>query len=419
MKLQFLGAALEVGRSALYVETDQLHLQLDCGVKVHDHYEQPIAAPKALHAVAITHAHLDHAGGAPTLAKHAHIPFFTAFPTIPLAGLLYEDSMKIARQDNVSIPFGAGDVRKLDRMFYPLPYHQPFRFHDDTEMTLLDAGHIVGSAMIELHTGAGESLLYTGDFKTIPTRMHNGCDTPGEHIENLVIESSYADREQEPRDALEDAFIEEVRHVVESDGVALVPCFAIGRTQEILQVLHSANLGVPIYLQGMGEKAAQIISDYSSYVRNPTALNASLAAARPVVEGAKRRMLKGPSIIVCTAGMLDGGPALDYLVRINEAGNGAVFLTGFQVQGTNGHRLLNEGLVKHKGRTIRVNLPVKWHNFSAHASKSELFAFIKKINPERVFCVHGDEPAVIGFQKELESEGFTAFAPKPGESFKV
>ena len=420
MKLSFLGACREVGRSAVFLETEKgVRLLLDSGVKVHDHYETHLQPPAPPHAVVVSHAHLDHSGGAPITAKKLHAPFFATFPTIPLSALLYEDSIKIARQEGFSLPFGATDLHRLDRLFYPLPYEQPYEFHDGTTLELLDAGHIVGSAMPVVRERSGRSLLYTGDFKTLPTRMHNGCSYPEEPVNTLVIESSYADREQEPRAQLEQDFVEDVRGVLEEDGVALVPCFAIGRTQEILQVLHKANLHAPIYTQGMGEKASQIFSEYSSYVRDPKALNAALAAAKPVAGRSKRRILQGPSVIVCTAGMLDGGPALEYLAKLNESGHGAVLLTGYQVEGTNGRRLIETSCVRYKGRLLKITLPMKWRSFSAHSSKSELFSFVKGINPEKVFCVHGDDKVCQSFAAELNEQGFEAAAPEAGQKFEV
>lgn len=419
MELSFLGACREVGRSAILAESGEVRILLDSGVKVHDHYEVHSQPKRPPHAVVITHAHLDHSGAAPVTAKRANVPFFCTFPTIPLSGLLYEDSMKIARQEGFSLPFGAGDVRRLEKLFYPLPYNEEYEFHDRASLELLDAGHIVGSSMPFLRFPSGKSLLYTGDFKTTQTRMHSGCGYPEEQPTALIIESSYADREQEPRQKLESDFIDAVRDVVDNDGVALVPCFAIGRTQEMLQVLHSARLHAPIYLQGMGEKAAGIISDYSSYVRNPRALNDALSAVKPMLGRGKRKALEGPSVIVCTAGMLDGGPALDYLAQLNDSGNGAVFLTGFQVAGTNGNRLLKEGFVKRRGKPIKVRIPVRWMNFSAHASREELFTFVKVINPEKVFCVHGDPEVCPEFARQLTEEGFDAVAPEEGQSFEV
>lgn len=419
MELAFLGACREVGRSALLVDTGAVRVLLDSGVKVHDHYEPHAAPAQHPHAVVLSHAHLDHSGGAPVLAKRLHVPFFATFPTIPLAGLLLEDSMKVARQEGFSLPFSAGDVRRLDKLYYPLPYAHPYGFHDGASVELLDAGHIVGSAMTLLRAPGGRTLLYTGDFKPGPTRMHDGCAYPEGPVHALVLESSYAEREQDPRQALEQAFVEDVRAVLEEGGVALVPCFAVGRTQEVLQILHSAGLKAPVYLQGMGEKASQIISDYPSYVRNARALTSALARTKSVIGRSRFRALEGPSVIVCTAGMLDGGPALEYLVRLNESGKGAVFLTGFQVKGTNGHRLVNEGIVRHRGRGVRISLPVKWHNFSAHASRSELFAFVKGINPERVFCVHGDPESCDAFARELREQGFDALAPAEGSRHTV
>jgi putative mRNA 3-end processing factor len=354
---------------------------------------------------------------------------FATFPTIPITQLLLEDNEKVALRNGRALPFRKQDTKKLGAKFFGLPYGLPYEFYDGTRFRFLDAGHIIGAGqvLVEKTTGGkARRLLYTGDFNAGETRMHAPAKPPeeaGEGIDALIIESTYANREHPPREEIERRFVNEVQKAIDDDCVALVPCFAVGRTQEVLQVLHANRLRGDLFVQGMGVAVSEISTDFPSYVKNAGMLNAALARAKRIETNEQRqRVVEKPCVIVATAGMLDGGPALSYLQALNRRGNGVVFLTGFQVQGTNGS-LLTAGekiWVNERARREKVTLPFSQWDFSAHSGHSQLVDYVKKINADRVFCMHGDAAVCVEFARELrEQHGFNAVAPLEEEKFSV
>jgi putative mRNA 3-end processing factor len=301
-----------------------------------------------------------------------------------------------------------------------MPYGEPYKFYNGTQFSLHDAGHIPGSAQI-LVEDSGSKLLYTGDMNSEESRLQHAAVAPETDVDALIVESTYSNREHPVRKDVEKDLIEAVEEALQ-EGNALIPCFAIGRTQEILLVLNAAGIDAQIYVDGMGIASSTVVSEYSSYVKNPSALNSALSQAHYIQDHTQRRKVaesKG-KVIVATAGMLDGGPALTYIQKMNQSGKGAVLLTGYQVAGTNGRLLVEKGQLRDRGRTTKINLQVKAFDFSAHSGRSYLLDYIKKVNPKKVYCVHGDEPTCLQFAHELrEQEGFEAFAPAAGDSAPV
>ena len=129
--------------------------------------------------------------------------------------------------------------------------------------------------------------------------------------------------------------------------------------------------------------------------------------------------VKKPSVIVTTAGMLQGGPVYSYLPELYKDKNSSLLLTGYQVENTPGRTLLETGKIGLEGLMVNVKMNVKKFDFSAHAGRTELFSTVNKLNPEKVFCVHGDEKVALKFAKDLKKDGFDAVAPKVGERIKV
>ncbi|MCX6768035.1 MAG: MBL fold metallo-hydrolase [Candidatus Micrarchaeota archaeon] len=416
MKLVFHGACREIGRSCIEIQEGGSRVLLDAGMKVHDHAE-PVRVSGPFDAVILSHAHLDHSGALPTLQRHRPVPVYCTFPTVPLATLLLEDSEKVAMKRGHTPHFSAREMKALEKNTIPVPYRNEYEIAEEASFSFSDAGHIPGSAITAFH-GSEKTLVYTGDYKLSPTRLHAGADLP-KAADVLVTESTYSEKELPDRKKLERDFCDGVRDVVESGLTALIPCFAVGRTQEILQVLEAGGI-TGAWIQGMGTKVCGILSDYPSYISSPRALAKALDESR-FIETRKqaRKVLEEPGVIIATAGMLDGGPALGYLIELNKTGKGKVFLTGFQVPGTNGRRLLEEGVVKTERGRLKINIAAEFYNFSAHSSRDDLFKTVERLSPEKVFCIHGDEPACIAFAEELREKGFEARAPQAGEAFEA
>ncbi|MFH1106350.1 MAG: MBL fold metallo-hydrolase [Candidatus Micrarchaeota archaeon] len=421
MELHFLGGAREVGRSAVMAESDGLRLLLDCGVKTGRQNQFPLMEKaKRPHAVALTHAHLDHSGYIPALFRHQALPVVCTFPTIPLVDLLLEDTMKLARENRQRAYFSRADMRKMQRHAVAVPYEQDYAFYNGDRLRLYDAGHILGSAQALFQTRSG-SVLYTGDFNKVKTVMHEPAKVPKEKVDVLVTESTYGNEDHPDRGELVKRFCREVKEALDNRMAVLVPCFAVGRTQEMLQVLYENKLSDRLYLDGMGRLTSEVALGFPSYMRDAKTYSAALSKARLVTDAIGRKSAaRAGNIIVTTAGMMEGGPVLNYLERFVKTGTKAkVFLTGYQVPGTNGRRLLEEGKVYSNGRTLEFRGEVSFYDFSAHSGRKELIWHAKDVNPGRVLCMHGDADKIGGFVSALREEGFDAYAPELGERITV
>ena len=401
-----MGGAGEVGRSGILVDNGYRVL-LDYGIKIHNETEYPLKVKGGLDAVVISHAHLDHSGFLPAIYDHYACPFFATYPTALLAELLIKDSIKIQER----IPFRSSSYKRAFKHYSPLEYNTGFDV-EGAKLTLYDAGHITGSSLVKLEMG--KALLYTGDFKLEPTRMEKGADIPKADI--LITETTYSEREHPPRKELEKRLSAEVRRTLENGGNALLPSFAVGRSQELLQILYDLNNEATVYVDGMAKTASELVRQCPRFVKNFKEYEASLGWAEFVDSREQRaKALKEPSVIITTAGMLEGGPVFNYLLNLNSKSK--IIMTGYCVENTNGWHLLNKGLVYVKGKPKPIETPVEYMDFSAHAGRGDLLELIKRASPERIFCVHGDHTEQ--FAEELKGMGFDASAPKIGDKERI
>jgi putative mRNA 3-end processing factor len=237
----------------------------------------------------------------------------------------------------------------------------------------------------------------------------------------LITESTYSDREHPDRSGEERNMIEAIEETIANNGVALVSCFAISRTQEILLILDEYEVEGNIYLDGMGKKATRIIDahpglqrEYNQLKRVLDRLNVKFITNPSM----RKKAIKNPSIIVTTSGMLTGGPVAYYIEKLYDREDCTLSLTGFQVPGTEGALLLKTGRYIHGDLDLKMKMSVRKFSFSSHASRTELLKFARKLNPEKIFCVHGDN--TIRFARELKAEhGFDAVSPKDDRIFLI
>ncbi|MEM4589722.1 MAG: MBL fold metallo-hydrolase RNA specificity domain-containing protein [Candidatus Micrarchaeia archaeon] len=427
MKIHVLGAGREVGRSMMLVETEGKKIALDAGIKVKDQDMEVTGLPKLdinvkVDAALIGHAHLDHSGFSPELYRRYNTPFFMTIPTQGLADLLIKDAKKIDPQ----LPYERNDIDGTFNKTVGVPYGMEHSI-GSVKFTYYDAGHIPGSAMMEIKTER-KRLFYTSDFKLDETRLLSGATIPEGRFDALIIESTYAKRYHPPRRETERKIINIVKKTLNDGGNVLFPTFAVGRTQELAMVLADYQINAPIFIDGMGKTASEITMSYPRYVKNPGKLKNALENLKPVGKN-KNEVLKEPSIIIATSGMLEGGPAISYLLALNEMKkrediDSSVIFTGYCVEGTGGWLLQNKQMVKIKprregGKTkeVPINLNVFYEPLSAHAGRNELFKFIETIEPEKIICVHGDD--CEGFASELKENGYDAIAPDIGETIQI
>jgi len=411
LELSFKGGCREVGRSGLLVNEEIL---LDYGIKAGEIPEYPGNGmePKA---VIVSHGHLDHCGAVPNL-MYMNPEVFMTPPTAEFTNLLGRDTLKLAETTLSGVaPFDPNDLQRLNQLTRRKDYGEAFKTHGYS-VCFYNAGHIPGASGIHLESESGESLFYTGDFSMKETRLVPGAEKFPE-ADTLVLESTYFGEEHIPRKETEERFIGSVIETLERGGTALIPAFAIGRTQEILMLLDAH--GITAYVDGMGRDVYKLLRKYPEYLRNPELLDRAFDRAISVKDKQRESVLKEPAVIVTTAGMLNGGPVLYYLSRLYSDPNSKVLLTGYQVEGTNGRLALKHRVIETRGDVLALKPGIEQYDFSAHSGDSELKKLVKdfcKKGTERVFVMHGDKTEAFA-QWISEEIGVEAYAPANGESF--
>ncbi len=419
MRITFYGAAREVGRSSFILETEKSRVLLDHGIKIlPEGVEYPLPHEGMVDAVLLSHAHLDHSGFVPSLYKHYSPPLFTTPPSLDLSELLWEDTIKVAKIRGEEPKYRIKEVGEARRRAVTIDYYDNFMITREIEVEFFDAGHIPGAAVSVMHADEG-TLVYTGDFKLEPMHLHGGADKKGVRGDVLIIESTYANRDHPPRERVEELFVEKVKRTLENGGMVLIPVFAVGRAQEIVSVLVENGIE-NVYFDGMARKASKIILRYPEYVSSYHKLKKSLRKIRWIKNDKQRNRIEEPSVVVSTAGMLQGGPILHYLLKYREDPKTAVLFTGYQAHETPGRRLLEERVLEIEGMEFPFRGDVSFFDFSAHAGRSELFEYIESVDPTVVIAVHGDAENAELLAREVEEEyGMEGYAPKMGERIDI
>lgn len=389
LSVTFLGGAREVGRLGMLMEHDDAHLLFDYGMSP----DKPVPSyPKEcppIDLAFLTHAHLDHSGMIPWVASRYESTVLATRPTAEVANILHNDSIKIATQEGYPAPYDKNDVKHTQRVF-DFVKHAEWREAAGLELHFHSAGHIPGSTMYEVR--GSSRFLFTGDLHTQNTRLNWGahpvkCDL-------LFMESTYAGREHPDRRETERRFIDSISDTIKRGGTAVVPSFAVGRSQEIALVLKDS--GFPVWLDGMSKEVSKIFLANPEFVRNRKDLERAFERIKFVHSQHSRKLaVKGGNVILTTSGMLDGGPVLYYLSQLHNDPKSSVFLTGYQVEGTNGRRLLETGHIEDKGVKRKIECRVDKFDFSAHAGHQELVKFAKGCGAKDIVLFHGDKPELL------------------------
>ncbi|MBN2127764.1 MAG: MBL fold metallo-hydrolase [Candidatus Diapherotrites archaeon] len=420
VKFSFLGGAQEVGRSCFLVDDGEKYL-LDCGVKLGPkETEYPLEPETNIDAIILSHAHLDHSGNIPFIFRKSSPLTYMTPPTLGLSRILWEDTLKIADIEKSDPVFSKIEIKRAEKYTFPLSYRKRTDLNENASVEFFDAGHILGSAITKLSL-KNSTLVYTGDFMLNETRLHPGSDLKSlKNCDYLIIESTYGDRAHPDRKKTEKEFVEKVQDTVDRGGTALIPAFAIGRCQEIIDVFNEYSLDAEVFFDGMGQKASRVYRDNPAYLKKPKELKEALAKVNWIKKASMRKKaLKNPAVIVTTAGMLQGGPVYQYLPKVYSDSNSGIYLTGFQVEGTPGRTLFETKKIAIENEAVEVRAEVKKFDFSAHSGKDELLKAIDLFNPKKIMLVHGDKEVMNSLKKEIKKKGFDVFTPKQGEELEL
>lgn len=412
LNIRFLGGAKEVGRSAILINEEIL---LDYGIKPTDPPAYPLNGlrPKAL---IISHGHLDHCGLAPNLMDLKPEIYSTPL-TAKLSVLLAKDTLRIAENKGYSMPYYSEEIHEFERSVRIMDYKQEFHTLGYTAC-FYDAGHIPGSASVYIEKHH-ESLFYTGDINTIQTELLRGADTEYPESGTLVIEGTYFGRNHTPRKILEKRFIQSIKETLDNGGKAIIPAFSIGRTQEIMLILKKH--GLDAYVDGMGVDVFNLLKRSPDNIRNLDELKKIFIKTNIIKPEQRKTIIKDAVIIVTSAGMLNGGPVLYYISKIHDDPRSKIHLTGYQVEGTNGRKAIENRYIEDRNNIIKLKCKIELFDFSAHCDDTQLKNIVKKFcdnGTHTVLPVHGDHAEEFA-EWIAEDIGVRATAPSNGETVYI
>lgn len=409
IECEFLGGGHEVGRLGILLRMDGMRMLFDYGVTATAPPQYPAQCPP-IDNMFLTHSHLDHCGMIPWLTARYDVDVVATSVTRDVGVLLMEDSIKVASSEGYPEPYDGRDVKIASRRFETVEFGDTLRA-GKVQVVAHSAGHIPGATMYELR--GRETTLVTGDLHTIDTRLVTGAKPV--RCDNLIMESTYSGRNHPDRLKTEYALLKKIQEVRDRGGIAIVPSFAVGRTQEILLLLKDSKHDY--WLDGMGKQVNKIYLANPGFLRSAKRLRQAINRTKEVRTAVARSKAINSDVIVTTSGMLDGGPVMSYLEQIKDDPRSAVLLTGYQVEGSNGRKLIETGYMEFQGVSQKVECEVVKYDFSAHAGHDELLEFAKGCDPERIVLCHGDHRELLA--EDLREEGYEVLLPRNGEKFTL
>lgn len=466
MNITFLGAAREVTGSCYLIETSELRFLVDCGM----HQGQEAAArnrrpfafdPKAIDFVLLTHAHIDHSGLLPKLALAGYTgPIYTTEATADLLAVMLPDSGHVQQADNereqrhpdkksphvansVAPLYTVEDAEHCLNLLHPVTYDTVLQPHSRIRARFRDAGHILGSAIIEVWVSEGvqgTKLVFSGDLGQ-PNRPILRDPTVIDDADYLLVESTYGNRAHRSLVSTLDEFVEVVNRTLhEKQGNVIIPAFAVGRTQEILYYFNQltrqkrlrpvqlfvdspmATAATRITLEHLAlfdEEAKRLAASRDTPGNTPT-----LRFVASVTESKMLNHIQSGAVIISASGMCEGGRIRHHLRHNLGSARNSIVFTGFQAQGTLGRRLVDgDRRVRLFDEEVRVKAEIHTlGGLSAHADQPALLAWLGgfKQPPERTFIVHGEERVALAFAESASTTlSFNVSVPSVGERVEL
>lgn len=450
ISLEFLGGCGgAVTGFCILLKAEGSRLLVDCGLFQGEdegrNYRQFPFDPQEIDYFLLTHAHLDHSGLLPRLYKEGYRrSVVTSEATMDLCWVILEDSAHIQRSRERPL-YRHTDVKKALEGFEGFTYHEPIHLNRFLRVFLRDAGHILGSAILEVGIEAGRDrdremkIVFSGDIGNRGTPLL--CDPSiVEEADVLIIESTYGDRLHRGREKRLRELERIVNRSVEDGGKILIPSFAVGRTQELLYDFNQLAEGrriprIPIILDSpMAVAVTRLFERYTRlFDEEAKALLAAgddplefpgLYTAESLRESESVWRMKGPAIIISPSGMCNGGRILGHLKHYLGDERTEVLFVGYQARGTLGRALQNGAQeVRIDGETYPNRARVyTLSGYSAHADREGLLDWLGGMRrlPEQVFVVHGEEAASRALAEGIrERYGIEATVPAMGQEVSL
>ncbi len=461
-KLTFYGATEGVTGSGYLLETDAVTILLECGLFQGSREEEkaneepfPYQISK-IDAVVLSHAHLDHSGRLPKLIVDGYKgPIYMTFPTCDLLDVMLKDAASLQLKDTewenkrrrragkpeIEPLYTIDDVETVLTQCEGFRYGDRHLIADGVEVCFHDAGHILGSSIVELFItegGSEKKLVFSGDLGNSYAALLRDPETV-EQADVLLLESTYGDRNHRPMDETLDEFEKIIVDASENGGNILIPSFAVGRTQEIIFRLGELYQKGKLRHQAVYLDSPMAIAVTEIYHRYQNVFNredvatirqgksGSLHSFLPVLrysptteESMALNKIEAGAIIIAGSGMCTGGRIRHHFKHNLWKRNAHVVIVGYQAIGTPGRALVDGAKVfRMGGDEIAVNAAIHTlGGFSAHASQSQLLGWINNFSKPhpRLYLIHGEEKAKTVFRERLSQEGWSADIPHFGES---
>jgi len=470
MNITFLGAAKTVTGSCYLVETKDKKFLVDCGMFQGSKNEAILNAepfpfnPSDLDFMLLSHAHIDHSGRIPKLYMNGFKgDIYATKPTVQLCGIMLPDSGHIQETENewtnrkrqragkssVKPLYTVKDATDCLRQFKSVSYDEVVNIGKDIRVKFNDAGHILGSAIIEIWVKENDietKIVFSGDLgnKSMPILKDPTIINDADY---LVVESTYGDRLHTLKNGQEriERFINIIAETIAKGGNVVIPSFAVGRTQEIIYDLnkymdvksHQVNqiLNIPVYVDSpLATSATQVFrenldcfdeeaKEYIANGDNPLDFP-TLKFTQSPDESKKLNERNDSIIIISASGMCDAGRIKHHLKHNLWRKESTILFVGYQAEGTLGRRII-DGATKVKlfGEEISVNARIEViDGFSGHADKAGLLSWIGSISkkPRKVFVVHGEQETMSIFAQTITDEfGIECIVPSRGDSYVV
>ena len=465
MKITFHGAAHTTTGSMHLVEANGKRILLDCGLyqgRRKEAFEKnrnlPID-PKTIDYVILSHAHIDHSGNLPQLVRQGFRGrVFARQATVELCDILLRDSCFLQKRDleyvnkkrrrdgkNLFEPlYDESDVDILMQLFVPIHLHAPREIAPGITLEFFNAGHILGSALVQLdirsQQGRRHRLLFSGDLGQPDQPILRHFEYPS-GADILLIESTYADKLHPPADDVEAKIEGLLKHIDRHNSKLIIPAFSVGRTQQIIWYLNRILARgkfpreVKLFIDSpLSQKATKIYAQHRE-VYNAEARRMIASGKDPLnfpgmtyiaspEESKALNEQPGPMIIIAASGMCEGGRIVHHLKNSLTDENNVVLIVGYQAENTLGRRIVEKrNPLKMLGEEIELKAQVEVINaLSAHADKNGLLDWLDEIkdNVRHAFAVHGETEKVTVMAELLKEHGIAnAHAPHPGETFTI
>ncbi|TFG05161.1 MAG: MBL fold metallo-hydrolase, partial [Promethearchaeota archaeon] len=408
---------------------------LDYGVRFREEERLPLETDlDNLKAVALTHCHIDHSGALPYLYRNGKVPLFTNPVSMAITRILIKDMIRIS---HYPYPFGYKELNKLMRNSHFLKNGYRQKIASNFFITFFNAGHIPGSVSILVEVD-NKKILYTGDINTRSTNLvksnllPNASNIPD--LDALITESTYTLRNHPQRSEIEHDFVDRISNATENGGRVLVPAFGVARSQEALLILQKYQFSGKVYIDGLAKKVSHLYLDYPESINNYSEYKKALKRAKFINNRKVRNIARNSNgVIIAPSGMLKGGAAFEFVRSVLNDPLSAIYLVGYQVEGTPGKNLIDKGSIEFKstnrGVKLKENISIKakcdydYFDFSSHADGDEMQKYIHNLSfhsgNKDVFCIHGDPEATIKLSSILAHEGYNAVAPEVGETYYI